>query len=85
MAAYLAEEFQLVVFWSHISIEVLRLLLRVPIRCAGEMQANINVADGQKTSVILASEAAMMDQINRAKGEEQTPTSACESCRCSRS
>ncbi|GAQ85502.1 hypothetical protein KFL_002380140 [Klebsormidium nitens] len=37
----------------------------------GEMQANINVADGQKTSVILASEAAMTDQINRAKGEAE--------------
>jgi hypothetical protein len=48
------------------------------------MQANINVADGQKTSVILASEAAMMDQINRAKGKEQALTSACEHCRCSR-
>lgn len=35
---------------------------------AGERQANINIADGRKSSVILASEAAMMDQVNRAKG-----------------
>lgn len=35
----------------------------------GERQANINIADGNKTSVILQSEAAKMDQINRAFGE----------------
>ncbi|GMP25098.1 hypothetical protein CsSME_00002126 [Camellia sinensis var. sinensis] len=32
----------------------------------GERQANINIADGRKSSVILASEAAKMDQVNRA-------------------
>ncbi|KAH7538349.1 uncharacterized protein LOC107414923 [Ziziphus jujuba] len=37
----------------------------------GERQANINIADGKKSSVILASEAARMDQINRANGEAQ--------------
>ncbi|XP_072975826.1 uncharacterized protein [Typha angustifolia] len=37
----------------------------------GERQANINIADGKKSSVILASEAAMMDQVNRAKGEAE--------------
>ncbi|KAM0934679.1 putative Band 7 domain, Stomatin/HflK/HflC family, Band 7 extension, Band 7/SPFH domain superfamily [Dioscorea sansibarensis] len=37
----------------------------------GERQANINIADGKKNSVILASEAAMMDQVNRAKGEAE--------------
>ncbi|KAJ8563365.1 hypothetical protein K7X08_031817 [Anisodus acutangulus] len=33
----------------------------------GEKQANINIADGRKSSVILASEAAKMDQVNRAQ------------------
>ncbi|KAG1359361.1 stomatin-like protein 2, mitochondrial [Cocos nucifera] len=37
----------------------------------GERQANINIAEGKKSSVILASEAAMMDQVNRAKGEAE--------------
>ncbi|PKA56878.1 Hypersensitive-induced response protein 3 [Apostasia shenzhenica] len=37
----------------------------------GERQANINIADGKKSSVILESEAAMMDQVNRAKGEAE--------------
>ncbi|KAH7668410.1 Stomatin/HflK/HflC family protein [Dioscorea alata] len=37
----------------------------------GERQSNINIADGKKNSVILASEAAMMDQMNRAKGEAE--------------
>ncbi|CAL9153220.1 unnamed protein product [Musa hybrid cultivar] len=37
----------------------------------GERQAKINIADGMKASVILASEAAMMDQVNRAKGEAE--------------
>lgn len=36
---------------------------------AGERQAHINIADGKKSSVILASEAAKMDQVNRAQGE----------------
>ncbi|MCH85975.1 stomatin-like protein 2 mitochondrial-like, partial [Trifolium medium] len=34
----------------------------------GERQAHINIAEGKKSSVILASEAAMADQANRAKG-----------------
>lgn len=34
----------------------------------GERQAHINIADGKKTSVILESEAAKMDQVNRAQG-----------------
>lgn len=34
----------------------------------GERQANINIADGRKNSVILASEAAKLDQVNRALG-----------------
>lgn len=34
----------------------------------GERQAHINIADGKKSSVILASEAAKMDQVNRALG-----------------
>ncbi|KAL8458361.1 hypothetical protein ACS0TY_036032 [Phlomoides rotata] len=33
----------------------------------GERQANINITDGKKSSVILASEAAKMDQVNRAQ------------------
>ncbi|GMY07682.1 stomatin-like protein 2, mitochondrial [Fagus crenata] len=37
----------------------------------GERQANINIADGRKSSVILQSEAAKMDQINRAQGEAE--------------
>ncbi|PHT46423.1 Stomatin-like protein 2, mitochondrial [Capsicum baccatum] len=37
----------------------------------GERQANINIADGRKSSVILASEAAKMDQVNRAQGEAE--------------
>ncbi|EOX95435.1 SPFH/Band 7/PHB domain-containing membrane-associated protein family, putative [Theobroma cacao] len=37
----------------------------------GERQANINMADGTKSSVILAFEAARMDQINRADGEAE--------------
>lgn len=34
----------------------------------GERQAHINIADGKKSSVILESEAAKMDQVNRALG-----------------
>jgi hypothetical protein len=34
----------------------------------GERQSHINIADGKKSSVILASEAAKMDQVNRAQG-----------------
>lgn len=34
----------------------------------GERQSNINIADGKKSAVILASEAAKMDQVNRALG-----------------
>lgn len=34
----------------------------------GERQSNINIADGRKSAVILASEAARMDQVNRAQG-----------------
>eukprot|EP00897_Mesotaenium_endlicherianum_P000512 jgi/Mesen1/10461/ME000082S09967 len=37
----------------------------------GERQANINIADGKKASVILQSEAAMLDQKNRALGEAE--------------
>ncbi|KAK4375738.1 hypothetical protein RND71_006415 [Anisodus tanguticus] len=37
----------------------------------GERQTNINIADGRKSSVILASEAAKMDQVNRAQGEAE--------------
>ncbi|CAA2968103.1 stomatin 2, mitochondrial [Olea europaea subsp. europaea] len=37
----------------------------------GERQANINIADGRKNSVILASEAAKLDQVNRALGEAE--------------
>ncbi|KAI3471280.1 hypothetical protein Pfo_027943 [Paulownia fortunei] len=37
----------------------------------GERQANINIADGKKNSVILASEAAKLDQVNRALGEAE--------------
>ncbi|TYG91627.1 hypothetical protein ES288_A12G277500v1 [Gossypium darwinii] len=37
----------------------------------GERQADINIADGRKSSVILASEAARMDQVNRAQGEAE--------------
>ncbi|CAK9144545.1 unnamed protein product [Ilex paraguariensis] len=36
-----------------------------------ERQTNINIAHGRKISVILASEAAKMDQINRAQGEAE--------------
>ena len=35
----------------------------------GERQANINIADGRKNAVILESEAAKMDQVNRAQGQ----------------
>ncbi|XP_038991216.1 stomatin-like protein 2, mitochondrial [Hibiscus syriacus] len=37
----------------------------------GERQADINIAEGRKSSVILASEAARMDQVNRAQGEAE--------------
>ncbi|OVA19946.1 Band 7 protein [Macleaya cordata] len=36
----------------------------------GEKQANISIAEGKKSSVILESEAAVMDQENRAKGKK---------------
>ncbi|XP_022843315.1 stomatin-like protein 2, mitochondrial [Olea europaea var. sylvestris] len=36
-----------------------------------ERQANINIADGRKSSVILQSEAAKLDQVNRAQGEAE--------------
>ncbi|KAL9317619.1 hypothetical protein ACSQ67_014136 [Phaseolus vulgaris] len=35
------------------------------------LKAHINIADGKKSSVILASEAARMDQVNRAQGEAE--------------
>ena len=34
----------------------------------GERQANINIVDETKNSVILESEATKMDQVNRAQG-----------------
>ncbi|KAK4719655.1 hypothetical protein R3W88_017993 [Solanum pinnatisectum] len=34
----------------------------------GERQVNINIADGRKSSMILVSDAAKMDQVNRAQG-----------------
>lgn len=34
----------------------------------GDRQANINTAEGKKAAVILQSEAALTDQVNRAKG-----------------
>ncbi|CAJ1974591.1 unnamed protein product [Sphenostylis stenocarpa] len=37
----------------------------------GERQAHINIADGKKSSVILASEDTRMDQVNRAQGEAE--------------
>lgn len=37
----------------------------------GQMQANINIANGRKNAVILESEAAKMDQVNRALGEAE--------------
>lgn len=37
----------------------------------GIRQASINIADGKKNSVILESEAALMDQVNRAHGEAE--------------
>lgn len=37
----------------------------------GERQANINSADGKKSSMILASGGAKMDQVNRAQGEAE--------------
>uniref|UniRef100_A0A7N0VL74 Uncharacterized protein n=1 Tax=Kalanchoe fedtschenkoi TaxID=63787 RepID=A0A7N0VL74_KALFE len=37
----------------------------------GERQAHINIADGKKNSVILQSEAAKMDQVNRALEEAE--------------
>lgn len=42
--------------------------LRHEIRDIGEKQSNINIAEGRKNAVILASEAARMDQINRGHG-----------------
>ncbi|KAH9293432.1 hypothetical protein KI387_041365 [Taxus chinensis] len=42
-----------------------------PILSSGKRQANINIADGKKNAVILESEAAMMDQVNRARGEAE--------------
>ncbi len=37
----------------------------------GTRQAQINISEGQKQQVVLQSEAAMTDQINRAKGEAE--------------
>ena len=47
------------------------LSVRLPVCPAGDRQANINMAEGRKTAMILQSEAAMTDAINRAKGEEK--------------
>ena len=44
------------------------LIIHLLLYITGERQANINIADGRKSSVILASEAAKMDQVNRALG-----------------
>jgi regulator of protease activity HflC (stomatin/prohibitin superfamily) len=40
-------------------------------RSEGKRQAAINVAEGKKRAVVLESEAAQIDQMNRAKGEAQ--------------
>ena len=37
----------------------------------GHRQAQINVSEGEKAQVVLSSEAAYIDQINRAKGEAE--------------
>lgn len=37
----------------------------------GQRQAKINMAEGQKQEVVLNSEAALTDQVNRAKGEAE--------------
>ncbi|KAL5100734.1 hypothetical protein RYX36_005061, partial [Vicia faba] len=37
----------------------------------GERQAHNNIAEGKKSLVILASEASLMDQANRARGEAE--------------
>lgn len=37
----------------------------------GDRQAQINIAEGHKAKVVLGSEAAYIDQINRAKGEAE--------------
>ncbi|RTK92116.1 MAG: paraslipin [Rickettsiales bacterium] len=37
----------------------------------GHRQAKINVSEGEKAQVVLSSEAAYIDQINRAKGEAE--------------
>lgn len=42
--------------------------LNSALQLTGERQANINIADGRKSAVILESEAARMDQVNRAQG-----------------
>ena len=50
-------------FWySFMKIDALQFL-------TGERQANINIADGKKNAVILESEAAKIDQVNRAQGQ----------------
>ncbi len=37
----------------------------------GQRQARINVSEGEKAQVVLSSEAAYTDQVNRAKGESE--------------
>ncbi len=37
----------------------------------GQRQAKINVSEGEKAQVVLSSEAAYIDQVNRAKGEAE--------------
>jgi len=41
------------------------------LKSEGQRQSQINIAEGYKQEVVLKSEAAMTDQINRAKGEAE--------------
>ncbi len=42
----------------------------------GSMQSKINQAEGDKAEIILTSEAAKMDAINRATGAAPAPSSS---------
>ena len=46
-------------------------LFKINQESEGKRQSQINIAEGIKQEVVLKSEAAMTDQINRAKGEAE--------------
>ncbi|CAH8283721.1 unnamed protein product [Eruca vesicaria subsp. sativa] len=65
------EKLQLAIEYVSHSWTKLERFVGITLLCLDE-KAHIKIADGKKSSVVLVSEAAKMDQMNRAQGEAET-------------